>query len=217
MVLVPVGCFIMGNDPDSFRGELDGDEQCFEEPFWIDKTEVTQADFERLGGTQADPPDFEGDNRPIEDITWFEARDFCALRGGYLPTEAEWEYVARGPDELFFPWGNDWNANNAVWSRNPSQGTADVGSILAGASWVGALDMSGNVWEWTHSIFEDYPYVANDGREADLGQETNIPYTLRGGSWGNSNNGNLRSATRYRYFPLNWLNGRGFRCILSYE
>jgi formylglycine-generating enzyme required for sulfatase activity len=225
MVLVPAGCFVMGNDRDAYfwngsnyvQNVPDGDQQCFDEPFWVDKTEVTQADFDRLGGEQADPPAFDGASRPIEDITWFEARDFCVLRGGRLPTEAEWEYVARGPDELYFPWGNDWNTNNAVWNRSSSQGTADVGSILAGASWVGALDMSGNVWEWTRSVYLDYPYVVSDGREADLDDETDVRYPLRGGSWYDTEYESLRSATRNWFFPNYWDFSFGFRCVLSYE
>lgn len=141
MVLVPTGCFVMGNDSDAWyydnewiTGVPDGGEQCFNEPFWIDKYEVTQGNFERLDGVQSDPSGFNGENRPVKDIIWFEARDFCALRGGRLPTEAEWEFVARGPDELYFPWGNEWNPDNIVWNRNSSEGTANVGSIPAGAS-----------------------------------------------------------------------------------
>jgi formylglycine-generating enzyme required for sulfatase activity len=217
MVLVPAGCFMMGNDSNSYGGDSNGGQQCFDEPFWIDKYEVTQADFERLGGEQSDPPDFEGANRPVEDITWFEARDFCALRNAQLPTEAQWEYVARGVEALYFPWGNDWDSSKVIWNRSSSQGTAEVGSILAGASWVGALDMSGNVWEWTRSVYEDYPYVATDGREADLGGETDVRYSLRGGSWLGSNDGVLRSASRLRYDPNNWNFDGGFRCFLSYE
>ena len=82
---------------------------------------------------------------------WDEAYDFCVLRKGHLPTETEWEYAARGPDELIFPWGNDWNPRNAIWSGNNVSQTSNVGSVPAGASWVGVLDMSGNVWEWTDS------------------------------------------------------------------
>ncbi|MEO1165396.1 MAG: SUMF1/EgtB/PvdO family nonheme iron enzyme, partial [Chloroflexota bacterium] len=116
MVLVPTGCFSMGNDPDAYhwdgmrysQGVPDGGEQCIDAPFWIDETEVTQADFARLGGQQATSSHFEGDSRPVNRIIWQEAHDFCIARGGRLPTEAEWEYVARGPDNLFFPWGNEW-------------------------------------------------------------------------------------------------------------
>jgi formylglycine-generating enzyme required for sulfatase activity len=228
MVLVPKGCFTMGSTEEQInyaintlgaqRGRLT-DEQptteiCFDEPFWLDETEVTQADFVRLGGTQADPPDFQGDNRPVEDITWFEAQAFCEKRGGRLPTEAEWEYAARGPDELVYPWGNDWSANNAVWNRSSSQGTADVKSIEAEVSWIGAFDLSGNVWEWTLSEYKLYPYVATDGREADL-YSTNVRLVLRGGSGVDNDATYFRGANRnywtagyiYYYF--------GFRCARS--
>ncbi|MGZ7274509.1 formylglycine-generating enzyme family protein, partial [Streptococcus pyogenes] len=73
-------------------------EICFEEPFWIDQTEVTQGDFERIYKDLRIQSQFEGLNRPIESITWNEAREFCELgRKGRLPSETEWEYAARGP------------------------------------------------------------------------------------------------------------------------
>lgn len=219
MVLVPSGCFVMGNDPNAYywRGSNyvqsvpDGGEQCFGEPFWIDRTEVTQADFVRLGGTKANRNAFNGDNRPVETITWFEAQAFCELRGGRLPSEAGWEYAARGVEGWEYPWGNTWEGKNAVWSRSSSQGTADVGSIPAGVSWVGALDMSGNVWEWTLSKDADYPYVANDGRE--MVDTTNAARVLRGGSWYDSYSVNLRSATRNGNVPYLRVSRGGFRCV----
>jgi len=164
MVLVPVGCFQMGNDPEGYaydgdsweQGVPDGGQVCFDEPFWIDRTEVRQGDFVRFDGTKANENAFSGDHRPVENITWSEARAFCQQRGARLPTEAEWEYAARGVDGLFFPWGNAFVSENTVWNRNPSQGTADVTSIATGASWVGAMDMSGNVWEWVNSLYLPY-------------------------------------------------------------
>ncbi|GAB5493499.1 MAG: hypothetical protein Phog2KO_37140 [Phototrophicaceae bacterium] len=223
MVLVPAGCFTMGNDSEAvywdgnewLQGVPDGGEQCFDEPFWIDKTEVTQADFERLEGQQNNSPEFEGANRPVERILWFEAHDFCELRGGRLPNEAEWEYVARGLDRLFFPWGNEWVANNAVSDRSSSEGTADVGNILAGVSWVGALDMSGNVGEWTSSIYTDYPYYRH---EDAIGTRGELGHIIRGGSF-LSLTSNLRSAHRKWVNPnlMTYFTSVGFRCARDYE
>jgi formylglycine-generating enzyme required for sulfatase activity len=212
MVLVPAGCFDMGSD-NGGDDEQPINEQCFDAPFWIDLTEVTQADFERLGGRKANANRFDGDQRPVEQITWFEARDFCARRGARLPTEAEWEYAARGPAEWDYPWGAAWNASNAVWDRSSSQGTANVGSIPAGRSWVGAFDLSGNVWEWTSSLY--LPYDSTEDREADTGTRTDVPRVLRGGSWYFSGSVFLRSAYRYRVIPGFRYIYIGFRCARS--
>ncbi|MCU0463837.1 MAG: SUMF1/EgtB/PvdO family nonheme iron enzyme, partial [Anaerolineae bacterium] len=148
MVLVPAGCFMMG----STIGDSDErpvHETCIEKPFWLDKTEVTQAQFAANGGMKANSNAFNGDNRPVEQITWFEAEAYCReQRGGRLPTEAEWEFAARGPDGLVYPWGYEFIAENVVYSQNSNRQTAEVGSRPGGESWVGALDLSGNVWEW---------------------------------------------------------------------
>ena len=131
MLLVPVGCFEMGSNTGN-SNEKPVHTQCIESPFWLDKTEVTQAQFVANGGVKANANGFTGDNRPVEQITWFEAREYCARRGGRLPTEAEWEYAARGPDGLAYPWGDVFVADNVVYNRTTSQGTADVGSKPAG-------------------------------------------------------------------------------------
>jgi formylglycine-generating enzyme required for sulfatase activity len=214
MVQVPAGCFQMGSS-DGDDDEQPIHEQCFDQPFWIDKYEVTQEQFNRLGGRQEYSPGFSGDLRPVENITWFEARDFCELRRARLPTEAEWEYAARGPDNLLYPWGNQWNENNAVWRVNSNEQTADVGSISAGVSWVGAYDLSGNVREWTSSLSEPYPYDAGDGRESDTGDRTDVQRVLRGGSWNLYDTDSLRAPYRLRYFPDYGLNSFGFRCARS--
>ncbi|MBW4438947.1 MAG: formylglycine-generating enzyme family protein [Pleurocapsa minor GSE-CHR-MK-17-07R] len=216
MVLVPAGCFMMGTEDDTVvSNEGPRHEVCFDEPFWIDQTEVTQAQFASFGGIAMRAPSFSGADRPVENITWFEARDFCLLRGARLPTEAEWEYAARGPESWVYPWGNEWDESKTIWLRDMALGTASVGSIPEGASWVGALDMSGNVWEWTSTASSAYPYDMNDGRESSEGSNAEAWRVLRGGSWFDNSPFVLRTAVRYDFFPTaaNW--DYGFRCLRS--
>lgn len=208
MVLVPPGCFTMGN-AEQFDEEPVSI-QCFEEPFWIDQTEVTNAAFGSVGCTEwSSTP-----NQPRNCVSWFEARNFCESRGGRLPTEAEWEYVARGPDNLIYPWGNSFLAENVVYSQNSGGASAVVGSRPLGASWVGAYDMAGNVGEWTNSLFQNYPYDRNDGREsiADTRQETSRVW--RGGGFGD-HEWFLRMSNRYRGGQGGTDHYGGFRCVRS--
>lgn len=209
MMLVPTGCFMMGDDSPSGQGPAH--EQCFPEPFWIDRYEVTNKQFERVGGMAEQESIWTDPNRPRETITWFEVRAFCELRGARLPTEAEWEYAARGPDSLVYPWGNEFDGDKVVWLEN-SSGTADVGSKPGGVSWTGAYDMSGNVWEWTHTIYGDYPYEAEDGREAD--DDAASRRVIHGGEFSYHSPSDLRPAVRYDMPPD--IRGRGssigFRC-----
>lgn len=201
MVQVPPGCFLMGSQHGR-RDEQPVHEVCFDRPFWIDRTEVTNAGFGSQGV-------FTGDDRPRENLTWFEARDFCAARGARLPTEAEWEYAARGPDSLYYPWGDRFVEDNLVFDGNFNNETAPVGSRPAGVSWVGALDMSGNVWEWVSSLYRPYPYRAGDGREAS--DDAASPRVFRGGLGSYIDYG-TSAATRFQAPPdsRDWF--RGFRC-----
>jgi len=235
MVLVPAGCFEMGSE-DGGSDETPVHEQCFEEPFWIDVTEVTRVQYQICvnEGVCEMPPDSEFStepDQPINRVTWFQSRDYCEWVGARLPTEREWEYAARGPDNLIYPWGDTYDASLVIGEDDPTYGdisTAPVGSRPEGASWVGALDMSGNVWEWVNTIYGvynydqgeftstyDYPYTTEDGREQDSEQRTDVR-ALRGGSFGNSSY-YLRAAVRY------WLNPNfeyyyfGFRCARSFK
>jgi hypothetical protein len=92
--------------------------------------------------------------------------------------------------------------------------TSPVGIYSSGVSWVGALDMAGNVWEWTSSIYRDYPYNANDGREAETGERTDLRRVLRGGSWYFYSE-YLRSASRDNNLPNTNSSNNGFRCVRS--
>ncbi len=216
MVLVPLGCFMMGYDNSLYarEDEKPANRVCFEKAFWIDKFDVTNAQFKRLNGKAAHDGAWKGDNRPRDSITWFEARDFCALRSARLLTEAEWEYAARGPDALSYPWGNSFDADKAVYAGNSGFQSADVGSKPGGASWVGALDMSGNVWQWTNSIYKVYPYHKDDGRESS--DDTNDVRVTRGGTYPLSDY-MLRSAYRGTLTPSRNDPSVGFRCARSFD
>jgi formylglycine-generating enzyme required for sulfatase activity len=202
MVQVPPGCFMMGSDVGR-RDEQPASEICFQEAFWIDQYEVTN----RLYGSHGV---FEGDNHPRENLTWFEARDFCVARGGRLPTEAEWEYAARGPDSLLYPWGNSFESDNLIYDGNFDNRTHPVRSRPAGVSWVGAYDMSGNVWEWVNSMYWSYPYNAADGREDLFNPDERRVY--RGGIGSYIDDG-TSTAKRFRAMPdtRGWF--IGFRCM----
>ncbi len=211
MVLVPAGCFLMGSD----ASEAGGDEQpvhevCFEEPYWIDRTEVTNGQFEQFGGVAARQSNWTDADRPREVITWTEAADFCELRGARLPTEAEWEYAARGPDALIYPWGDEFVSENVVWDETSGGQMAAVGSRPGGVSWVGAYDLSGNMWEWVADWYGTYP---SERQVNPTGPEISAYRVLRGGSWSDRYPGSLRAAYRYRDYPVFRYSYFGFRCV----
>ncbi len=201
MVKVPPGCFLMGSS-DGRRDETPVHEICIKKAFWIDRYEVTNAQYGSEGA-------FTGDNRPRENLTWFEAREHCLARGARLPTEAEWEYAASGPDNLIYPWGNDLNPDVLIFDRNRPGDTSDVGSRPDGASWVEAMDMSGNVGEWVSSIYRPYPYNAGDGRENH--NDTASRRVYRSGIHSYIDYG-VSVAIRFRLYPdeRDWF--VGFRC-----
>lgn len=218
MVLVPNGCFMMGRE-DGDIDERPVVERCINTPYWIDKTEVSRGDYAacvEAGECVAVDDNMVSvqDTQPINKVSWFEALAYCEWRGARLPTELEWEYAARGPDSLIYPWGDEFIEENAVVNTTE---TADVGSIPEGASWVGALDMSGNVWEWASTIspFEivyRYPYDANDGREAN--DDRRRPRVVRGGSFDHSETF-VQAGNRGRSVPSVHVDNYGFRCARS--
>jgi formylglycine-generating enzyme required for sulfatase activity len=207
MALVPPGCFTMGSE-DGDDNERPVHQQCFDRPFWIDVSEVTNVQYGLEGR-------FSGIDRPRDSVTWFEAAAFCRSRGARLPTEAEWEYAARGPDGLVYPWGNEFAEGHAFFADNSLEQSWDVGLRPGGASWVGALNMSGNLWEWASSLMKPYPYDPVDGREAG-GDDSESDRVLRGGAW-DVDAPVLRAALRYAQDPATRLPDIGFRCARDYE
>ena len=132
----------------------------FRQSVWIDRYEVTNSQY----GSDVFPV-----ARPRDNLTWFEARDF-AQPGARLPTEAEWEYAARGPDSLIYPWG-DLFVPTISSTMPTSSSNCTTWAANRRVSWVGAYDLAATRPEWVSSLYRPYPYDPGDGRE-DLANAT---------------------------------------------
>jgi serine/threonine protein kinase/formylglycine-generating enzyme required for sulfatase activity len=208
MMLVPPGCFIMGDD-NGTPFEQPDHRQCLEQPFWIDQFEVTNEYFGSIGCSE----DSSEPNQPRNCVDWFTASAYCSERGARLPTEVEFEYVMRGPEDLLFPWGNVFDNQLVVAGTGVA---ANVGSVPRGGSWIAAYDVLGNVWEWTSSIFADYPYTPNLSHENP--EDSTSARVIRGGSFNSSRfSEGFRSAIRMAIPPDSERSDVGFRCARDFD
>jgi formylglycine-generating enzyme required for sulfatase activity len=171
--------------------------------FEIDRTEVTVAAYTRCeeagpcaaaGYPRADAR-YDRPNLPVTFVTWDDAQAFCAFKGGRLPTEAEWEYVARGPTRRTYPWGNLYNAHIAnhgslgqidTSATDGFEGLAPVGAMKDDRTPTGVLDLGGNVSEYVSDFYDDRPDAF--GYEATpvvnpKGPKTGSVHVMRGGSY----------------------------------
>ena len=248
MVYVPPGEFQMGSDERDIEsafelcthywGSCDRERFYDELPqhavdlddFWIDRTEVKNEQYGGCveEGIRGEPacwagPQFDDPDQPVVCVTWNQARAYCEWVGGRLPTEAEWEYAARGRGGRRYPWGDSFVGawlnycdetcgrarSDAAWNDGQYY-TAPVGHYPDGASWYGALDMAGNVSEWVGDWYGSY-----DSKRSlnPSGPADGHLRAIRGGSWFLTRV-ETRTTWRGELGPGSWFDNLGFRCVI---
>ena len=216
LVYVPAGEFLMGSEDAEAYSDEAPEHTVYLDAYWIYKYEVMNEQYRQCiedGVCSGNLSDYPENDYPAENISWYEANDYCKWAGGRLPTEAEWEKAARGEDGQTYPWGEaDPNCNLAQYG-GCSWYIIAVGSLPGGASPYGALDMAGNVWEWVADWY-DADYYQNSPSQNPTGPASGTYRVLRGGSWGGSR-WRLRASYRYWYYPGYSASFYGFRCLSS--
>ena len=220
MVFVEGGTFTMGA-----TAEQESDAYDFESPthsvtlssYYIGKYEVTQAQWRAVMGSN--PSCFTGDNLPVEQVSWNDIQEFITKLNQQtgktfrLPTEAEWEYAARGGNKSK---GYKYSGSNTIgdvawYGNNSSNTTHPVGQKAPNE--LGIYDMSGNVWEWCQDWYGSY---SADSQTNPTGPSRGSTRVLRGGSWG-SNARNCRVSIRNILNPDYGYDNNGFRLVCSSE
>ncbi len=226
IVLIPAGSFEMGdyfdegeaNERPVHRVQLDA--------FYMDVHEVTVGQFRefvqqsgyKYGGNWDSVARYSpGDDYPMVNVSWNEATAYAKWAGKRLPTEAEWEYAARGGlVGKRYSWGDDESLAGDYANYDGTDGkdkwnlsTAPVGSFAANG--YGLYDMAGNVWEWCQDRYGGNYYSSSPAKNPP-GPGTGSSRVLRGGSWSNLTY-NLRVANRSFTYPSSRLNYLGFRCV----
>jgi formylglycine-generating enzyme required for sulfatase activity len=223
---IPGGSFQMGS-----KGEAPPVHPVTLAPYCMDRTEVTLKAYRecwsasacsqpirvpadesegQLAGCNWDDNDRE--EHPINCVTFEQAVSFCLFVDGRLPTEAEWEFAARGTDGRMFPWGNKVpGKKQLLWMpTHKDRGTSPVGSFPAGASPFGLLDMAGSVQEWTADWFGEYQAgAATDPK----GPASGDAHPARGGGWATSGAANVQATHRVRFPSATRRDDLGFRCV----
>lgn len=236
LVLIPVGEFEMGSNLDqmmtlceSLEGGCDPSDFADEAPvhlvmldaYYIYQFEVTNTQYRLCvdAGTCPAPAfgEFYNDVRfsqhPVVFVNWFAAEAYCAWAEGRLPSEAEWEYAARGADGRTFPWGEAAECGYGNYSGCTQGLTMPIGSFAEGVSPWGVFDLSGNATEWVGDWYGKYPETSV---ENPLGPQDGELRVARGGSWKNPLLG-VRTTARTANYPDVYSSGTGFRCVIPVE
>ena len=196
MVFIKGGCFTMGNDY-AQEDEKPEHEVCVDD-FYLGKYEVNQARWEKLMGFN--PSKFSGADLPVEQVNYLNVQKFIQKSGGAcrLPTEAEWEYAARGGATTRYFWGNMVHGDYTWYEENSEETTHPVGSKAPNQ--YGVYDLMGNVWEWVDDWYEPYYKIRTKNNPKGPGKgESKV---VRGGSF-DSSAGALRITNRIWLHPEN--------------
>ena len=230
MVFVPTGEFVMGtNDKNNDTDGQQPEHRVYLDAYEIDKYEVTVEEYLRCVAAKKCASPSKGDlkyykpREPIRMVNWFEARNYCAWISKRLPTEAEWEKAARGPNNYINPWGNRPVKNEVDGAIGG--GLANVGSYKNDMSGYGLYDTGGNVSEWAADWFAfDYKHAGSRNPQGPQKGETSRYLTepmrtVRGGSFLTNIKGAFHesyfSLVRYGLEPKTGTPWIGFRCARS--
>ena len=220
-VLLPAGSFLMGTDHcDDTRlcpeNERPRHKVTFREPFYMGRTEVTQAQWIHMFGEN--PSESKGDSLPVENVSWDDANSFCKMIGARLPTEAEWEYAARsGSTSRYHCGGDDYGSclKETAWYSDNSKGRTHPPGKKRANKW-GLFDMIGNVYEWCSDKY-DYKYYRNAPTTNPQGSNLKGAMRVyRGGSGAHyfaAARPSFRSSN-FADYTNQWL---GFRCAMSVD
>ena len=214
---IPGGTFVMGNNSE---GDHSPAHEVTLAPFFLDRYEVTNAQYGAFcETTHRQLPEFWGQkryrsgpkfpNHPVVGVSWYDARDYAHWAGKRLPTEAEWEYAARGGQaNKQFPWGDILSIRMANYNLSGNGAPVPVGSYDQND--FGLFDMTGNVLEWVHDYYAP-DYYSQSLAENPWGPEEGRFRVVRGGGW---HSGASCLPVYYRNaLPSNWLDfAVGFRC-----
>lgn len=211
---VTVSPFVLGRYPvtvQEFRRFVEAGDEGYLDPRRWDPAGWAWRDREKHAGPGTWSEQLRHPNRPVTEVSWYEADAYCRWVGGRLPTEAEWELAARGQEGRRYPWGNEEpDDRRANFERNVGHPTP-VGIYPRGASPEGVHDLAGNVWEWCGDWFDPYP---PEDEEDPTGPPSGESRVLRGGSF-YFDPRSLRAAFRRDFPPVDRFGSFGFRVWCS--
>jgi formylglycine-generating enzyme required for sulfatase activity len=165
-----------------------------------------------------DNPNWSEHNHPIVSVSWGRAREYCAWVGGRLPTEAQWEYAARGGcNDRIYPWGPSITQDQANYAENQKwKGTSPVGTFSPNG--FNLVDIIGNVWEWVADWYDEGVYGArspvNPTTDPQVYRNQTDKRVVRGGSW-RSIAVEVRTSNRGFQTPNDGFTDFGFRCLID--